>query len=165
MNNFIEFLRTIFPWMTATDFWVLLFIYILIVFALSVFVYRDSKARGGNALLWVIFTVILGGILPYLFYLIVRSPYTEEDLREEELQKEVIELQKKYYETILSKEVTVCPVCGEEIRSDYLYCPYCFTQLKKKCPKCGKAINKDYKICPYCGYVFEEEKEEKGVIE
>jgi RNA polymerase subunit RPABC4/transcription elongation factor Spt4 len=151
--------------MTTTDFWVLLSVYALIVFALSVFVYRDSKSRGGKAALWTIFTVIFGGILPYLFYLIVRSPYTEEEIREEELQKEVVELQRKYYELMLDKEITHCPVCGEEIRSDYLYCPYCFTQLKKKCPECGRAIDKNFKICPYCGHVFEEENEGKGVVE
>ncbi len=151
--------------MTPLDFWVIVLVYILIIFALAVFVYRDAKLRGANAVLWAVFTVLFGGILPYLFYLIVRSPFTEDELKEEELQKEVVELQKKYYEMMLEKEVMHCPVCGEEIKSDYLYCPYCFTQLKKRCPKCGSVIEKDFKICPYCGFIFEEDSKEKGVIE
>ena len=56
-------------------------------------------------------------------------------------------------------EVYQCPVCGEEIQSDYLFCPRCFTQIKKKCPKCNATLEKDAKICPYCGFIFEDRKE------
>jgi RNA polymerase subunit RPABC4/transcription elongation factor Spt4 len=164
MNNITLVLKSVFPWMGPRDFWVIVSIYILIVFALAVFVYRDSKSRGGNKVSWLVWTILLGGILPFLFYLIVRSPYTEEELHESELQKEVIELQKKYYELMVSKEIQRCPVCGEEIRSDYMYCPHCFTQLKKKCPDCGRIVDKDVKICPYCGHIFEDD-EKKGVVE
>ncbi len=163
MNGDIFVLKSIFPWMTPVDFWVILILYILVVFALAVFIYRDGKLRGANTVMWVLWTILLGGILPFLFYLIVRSPYTEEELREEQIQKEVVELQKKYYELEISKEVQHCPVCGEEIKSDYLFCPHCFTQLKKKCPDCGRIVDKDFKICPYCGHIFEDE--EKGVVE
>ncbi len=163
MNNIILVLKSVFPWMNQLDFWVIVLVYVLIVFALSVFVYRDSRSRRGSSISWLIWTILFGGILPFLFYLIVRSPYTGEELQEEAIQKEVVELQKKYYEVIISKEMQRCPVCGEEIKADYMYCPYCFTQLKKKCPECGQIIEKDMKICPYCGHIFEDE--EKGVVE
>ena len=163
MNNIILTLKSVFPWMSSLDFWVIIAVYVLIVFALAVFTYRDSRARGENSIAWVIWTVLLGGILPFLFYLIVRSPYTEDELREDEIQKEVVTLQKKYYELMIAKEVQHCPICGEEVKADFMYCPHCFTQLKKKCPDCGAIIEKDLKICPYCGHVFEDE--EKGVDE
>jgi len=162
MNNVILVLKTIFPWLTVTDFWVIVSLYLVLDIALSIFVYNDSKSRGGHALSWALWCFVLGGILPFLFYLIVRSPYTLDEINEEEIEKEVVELQKKYYEIQIAKEVQICPVCGEEIKSDYMYCPYCFTQLKKRCPECGRSIDKDFKICPYCGHVFDEEK---GVIE
>ncbi len=163
MNNIILVLNSVFPWMNQLDFLVIIFVYILIIFSLSIFVYRDSKLRGGSSISWLIWTILLGGILPFLFYLIVRSPYTREELQEEEIQKEVVELQKKYYELVIGNEVKSCPVCGEEIKGDYMYCPHCFTQLMKKCPECGRIIEKDMKICPYCGHIFE--NGEKGVDE
>jgi len=160
MNNMIELLRNSFPWMSSFDFGVLIVGFLVIILVLAIYVYRDSSLRGGKSISWFIWTILLGGILPFLFYTIVRSPYTKGELKEEETNKEVVELQKKYYKLMLSKEIQKCPVCGEEVNAEYMYCPHCFTQLKKQCPQCGKLIDKDAKICPYCGHIFEE----KGVI-
>jgi RNA polymerase subunit RPABC4/transcription elongation factor Spt4 len=88
--------------------------------------------------------------------MIVRSPYTKEELEEEKLNKKLLQLQRKYYELMISREIQKCPVCGEEVSSDYMYCPKCFTQLKKCCDECKKGVDKDAKICPYCGHIFGE---------
>ncbi len=159
MSNIIEFLKSSFPWMTIFDFWILAIGILVIILVLAIYVYRDSNLRGGKSASWFIWTILLGGILPFLIYIVVRSPYTKMELEEEKTKEEVVELQKKYYELAIGKEVQKCPVCGEEVSADYMYCPYCFTQLKKRCPQCGKLVDKDAKICPYCGYIFEE----KGV--
>lgn len=160
MNKILDFIRSIFPWVTASDIFIVLIVFSTLIIILAIYVYFDSKSRGGKSIIWLIFTILLLGLIPFIFYILVRSPYTLEEIKEEKLKKEVIELQKKYYELMIDKELERCPVCGEEVKKDYLFCPHCFTQLKKRCPQCGSIIEKDSKICPYCGYIFESERKE-----
>ncbi|MGB9833304.1 MAG: zinc ribbon domain-containing protein [Caldisericum exile] len=159
MGKIIDFIKTILPNLSTSDVFIIIFSLVILVLIIAIYVYNDSKLRGGNALGWLIAVIVFGGILPLVFYLMIRSPYTLEEIKEEKERKEVLELQKKYYELQIEKEIFKCPVCGEEVKSDYLYCPHCFTQLKNKCPNCQKIIEKDAKICPYCGFIFEERKE------
>jgi DNA-directed RNA polymerase subunit RPC12/RpoP len=159
MEKIIEVIKTVLPNFSTTDILIIILSLLALIVTIAIYVYNDSRLRGGNAKGWLIATILLGGILPLVFYLMVRSPYTLEELNEEKERKEVLELQKKYYKIQIEKELYKCPVCGEEVRSDYLFCPHCFTQLKKKCPQCGAIVEKDAKICPYCGFIFEERKE------
>ncbi len=156
MNYIMNLLRGSFPWISALDFGIFLLGSLVVIFVLAFYVYRDSSLRGGKSLLWTICTILFGGILPFLFYMIVRSSYTKEELEEEKLNKELMQLQRNYYELMASKEIQKCPVCGEEVSADYMYCPKCFTQLKKHCDECKKIVDKDAKICPYCGHIFGE---------
>jgi len=161
MNSIILNLENLFPWITPLDLFVFLLAFIIVLLAFALYVYRDSKLRGGNSTSWFIWTLILGGLIPFIFYIMVRSPMTKDDIKEIEEKKEVIELQKKYYELMISKEILKCPVCGEEVKSDYLFCQHCFTQLKKRCENCGHLVDKASKICPYCGHIFDEKGENK----
>jgi len=164
MNSIILNLKNLFPWITTLDpldLFVFLLAFIIVLLTFALYVYRDSKLRGGNSTSWFIWTLILGGLIPFIFYIMIRSPLTKEDIKEIEEKKEVIELQKKYYELMISKEISKCPVCGEEVKSDYLFCQHCFTQLKKRCENCGHLVDKASKICPYCGHIFEEKGENK----
>ncbi|BAL81336.1 zinc ribbon domain-containing protein [Caldisericum exile] len=159
MGKIIDFIKTILPSLSTTDILVIFASLVALILIIAIYVYNDSKLRGGNALGWLIATIVFGGILPFVFYLMIRSPYTLEEIKEEKERKEVLELQRRYYELQIKKEIHQCPVCGEEVKNEYLFCPHCFTQLKKKCPNCGSVIEKDAKICPYCGFIFEERKE------
>jgi RNA polymerase subunit RPABC4/transcription elongation factor Spt4 len=161
MSSFIQNLKGLFPWVTALDLIVFLLAFVIVLLVFALYVYRDSKLRGGKSLSWFIWTLVLGGLIPFIFYIMVRSPLTKDDIKEIEEKKEVIDLQKKYYELMLSKEISKCPVCGEEVKADYLFCPHCFTQLKKRCENCGHLVDKDSKICPYCGHIFDEKGENK----
>jgi len=160
MNKVYAVLNSFMPWLSKTDFWLLVLAIVASILIMAFYVFNDSKIRGGNSVVWLIFTVLLGGIIPFIFYLMVRSPTTLEEIKEEETRMEVIELERRYYELMIARETTKCPVCGEEVKADYLYCPHCFTQLKKRCPNCGSVVDKDSKICPYCGFIFEETRKE-----
>ncbi|HUK80950.1 MAG TPA: zinc ribbon domain-containing protein [Nitrososphaerales archaeon] len=48
--------------------------------------------------------------------------------------------------------MTSCPNCGNEIREDFSFCPYCETPLKPFCPSCKKELEAGYQRCPYCGF-------------
>ncbi|MGC8721058.1 MAG: zinc ribbon domain-containing protein [Caldisericaceae bacterium] len=159
MNRLYDFLNSFLPWLSKGDFWIIIISIIVAILVMAFYVFNDAKMRGGNSIVWFVVTILLGGIIPFIFYLMVRSPVTLDELKEEETKKEVIELERKYYELMIAREVKKCPVCGEEVSPDFLYCPHCFTQLKKRCPNCGAVVEKDLKICPYCGFVFEERKE------
>jgi hypothetical protein len=159
MSKILDILKSVFPWITPIDLSIIFLVFFSLILILALYVYFDSKTRGGKSLYWFIGTLLFLGIIPFIFYLMVRSPFTLEEIKEEKIKKEVIELQKRYYELMIEKEISRCPVCGEEVRNDYLFCPHCFTQLKKRCGKCGSVIEKDAKICPYCGNIFEEGKE------
>jgi len=155
----LSVIKNLFPFLSTGDVLIILLAFFVLVLVIALYVYNDSRLRGGRSILWLISCIVFLGVLPLVFYLMVRSPYTLEEINEEKERKEVLELQKKYYKIQVEKELYKCPVCGEEVRSDYLFCPHCFTQLKKKCPQCGAIVEKDAKICPYCGFIFEERKE------
>ena len=48
--------------------------------------------------------------------------------------------------------MTSCPSCGNEIREDFSFCPYCETPLKPFCPSCKRELEPGYQRCPYCGF-------------
>lgn len=159
MKNFFDAIKNFVPFLSTQDIVVIALSFLVLTVIIALYIYNDSRQRGGRSVLWLIATIVFLGILPLVFYLMVRSPYTLEELEEEKERKEVLELQKKYYKIQIEKEFTKCPVCGEEVKRDYAFCPHCFTQLKKRCPQCNEFIEKDSKICPYCGFIFEERKE------
>ena len=52
----------------------------------------------------------------------------------------------------LERELTTCPNCGNEIREDFTFCPFCETPLKPFCPSCKRELEPGYVRCPYCGF-------------
>ena len=48
--------------------------------------------------------------------------------------------------------MTTCPSCGNEIREDFSFCPFCETPLKPFCPSCKRELEPGYARCPYCGF-------------
>ncbi|HYA55175.1 MAG TPA: zinc ribbon domain-containing protein [Nitrososphaerales archaeon] len=48
--------------------------------------------------------------------------------------------------------MTTCPNCGNEIREDFSFCPFCETPLKPFCPSCKRELEPGYMRCPYCGF-------------
>ncbi len=107
--------------------------------------FRDIRARTRDIVAQIFATAIVGVLtVPGLIiYLLIRPHETLTEAYERALEQEAL-LQ-------AIEEPEVCPSCGAKTRADFLYCPYCHTQLKKTCPSCGQTLQLEWNICPYCG--------------
>lgn len=159
---------------------------ILLNLLLAYWAFQDSKKRGFGPYLWLILilfggvifpfiykalanptwifhilSIPIGGLIPLLIYLLIRPPWTKEELEIDRLERETLQLEREYWAYLLSREKAKCPSCGAPIRENFLICPYCKTKLKKECTFCGKPIEIDWDVCPYCGHE-QRKKEEKS---
>ena len=96
--------------------------FIIVPLLLGVFVYRDAKSRGMNALLWAFAAALCPSFLGLIVYLLVRGSYAN----------------------------WKCPRCGGPVQESYTACPQCGAKLKASCTHCGGAIEKDWQVCPHC---------------
>lgn len=51
-----------------------------------------------------------------------------------------------------------CRNCGKSISDEYLFCPYCASQLESICPGCNKKVLPEYAFCPYCATEIRQNK-------
>jgi RNA polymerase subunit RPABC4/transcription elongation factor Spt4 len=107
--------------------------------------FRDARSRSRDIVSQIMATLMVAVLtLPgFILYFLVRPRETLAEAYEHALEQEAL-LQ-------AIEEPEACLGCGAKGRSDYLYCPYCHTQLKKACPTCGRVLHLDWNICPYCG--------------
>ncbi len=108
-------------------------------------VFRDIRSRTRDIVVQILATLMVAILtLPGLIlYYLIRPHETLAEAYEHALEQEAL-LQ-------AVEESEVCPSCGAKTRSEFLYCPYCHTQLKKRCTACGEILQLDWNICPYCG--------------
>ncbi len=90
-------------------------------------VYYDIRARSQDLYVHIFATalVIVFNVFGLVLYLILRPRETlaeayERSLEEETLLQEIEERQS-------------CPNCRQRVQSDFMYCPYCQTELKQRC--------------------------------
>lgn len=107
--------------------------------------FRDIRARTRDVIVQIMATLMVAILtLPGLIiYFLIRPRETLAEAYERALEQEAL-LQ-------AIEEPEVCPSCGSKVRAEFLYCPYCHTQLKKACVACERALQLDWNICPYCG--------------
>lgn len=96
--------------------------FILVPLLLGIFVYRDAKDRGMNAILWAFAAALCPSFLGLIAYLLVRNNYSN----------------------------WKCPRCGGPVQESFTACPQCGARLKASCSHCGGAIEKDWQVCPHC---------------
>lgn len=106
----------------------LLLLFTAVPVILGLFVYRDAKARGMDALLWTLLAVFAPGFIGLIVYLVVRRDHVK-----------------------LS-----CPTCGGEVQQGFVTCPGCGQKLSASCVKCGSALRPEWKLCPQCGTAITE---------
>ncbi|RLD00439.1 MAG: zinc ribbon domain-containing protein [Chloroflexi bacterium] len=118
---------------------------IALVGGITIWTFRDIHARSRDFLAQILATllVIVLPIIGLVVYLMLRPRETLAEAYERSLEQEAL-LQ-------AIEEPEVCPGCGQRVKSDYLYCPACHTQLKKACSTCGHPIHLNWSLCPYCG--------------
>lgn len=129
-------------------FWIIGAYFVAFWFSLIVWTFRDVRSRSRD-----LFTQALGALLvlppPPLnlgglsLYLILRPRETLAEMYEHSLEEEAL-LQG-------IEDVDVCPSCKQLIEPDYVICPNCYTQLKRKCSDCGCLMGLEWSVCAYCG--------------
>jgi RNA polymerase subunit RPABC4/transcription elongation factor Spt4 len=129
-------------------FWIIGAYFVAFWFSLITWTFRDVRSRSRD-----LFTQALGTILVVppppldiaglILYLILRPRETLAEAYERSLEEEAL-LQG-------IEDVDVCPSCKQLIEKDYIVCPQCYTQLRKKCPDCGRIQELGWTVCAYCG--------------
>ncbi len=117
-------------------------------FSIIVWTFRDIRTRSRDLFSQALGTLLilpppplnLGGLV---LYLILRPRETLAEMYERSLEEEAL-LQG-------IEDVEVCPACRQLIEPDYVICPQCYTQLKRKCPDCGRLMHLAWSVCAYCG--------------
>lgn len=128
--------------------WIIGAYFIAFWFSLIVWTFRDARSRSRD-----LFTQALGALLVVpppplslaglVLYLILRPRETLAEVYERSLEEEAL-LQG-------IEDVDVCPACKQLVERDYVVCPHCYTQLRKKCPDCSRLMELSWTVCPYCG--------------
>jgi RNA polymerase subunit RPABC4/transcription elongation factor Spt4 len=121
--------------------------YLLLVFALAVWTYRDIRSRTHDltAVLLAVAMVLVLHIPGAILYLLMRPKQTlteryERALEEEYLRRDI-------------EDDLVCPSCQRGVAPDFVVCPYCLTELRRRCHNCEHTIDLTWQVCPYCGTV------------
>lgn len=145
MEAIQEFLANILPLIRLGA--IFLGAYAVLLWAASVlWAYRDIRRRTEDVSVQVLAVGIVL-LLPFLgipLHLILRPPQTLAEKYERTLEEEFLRRD--------LEEQFVCPECQRPIEPDYLFCPHCHTQLRRRCDACQKVIDLTWRICPYCGH-------------
>ena len=123
----------------------IIFILIIIWLSFVYWTYRDAKLRNTSviaAIFWAL-VVLVFNFLGLIIYLILRPPEYIEDVLERDLEIKRMQL-------LLDSDLCSCPSCGNEVKPDFLICPYCRKKLKNPCISCAKPLDFNWKVCPYC---------------
>lgn len=115
---------------------VVVMINLAIPVCIGVFVYRDAKQRGMEAILWMLIAVLIPGFIGLIVYLFARTRYSP--LR--------------------------CARCGAAVEETYAVCPQCGTNLRANCPSCGRAVQSNWQVCAHCGAPLNQ-KQESNIVE
>lgn len=89
---------------------------------IGVYVYRDAKRRGMNAVAWALIALFGPALIGFIIYLLVRGNYSDLE----------------------------CPRCAAPVTEQFVVCPQCGTRLRPACPNCSGPVEPGWKVCPRC---------------
>ena len=96
---------------------------LLLPVCIGVYVYRDARDRGMEAVLWTLAAVLIPGFIGLIVYLFARTRYS----------------------------VLRCARCGAVVEEDYSVCPQCGINLQAVCSSCGRTVQPGWNVCAHCG--------------
>lgn len=113
--------------------------------AMVIWTWRDIRARSRDifAALLAILLVAVFPVVGLMLYLLLRPKETLAEAYDRALEEEAL------LRSI--EEQLVCPNCQRAVDSNWRFCAYCHTQIKKECPACGSLLELGWSLCPYCG--------------
>jgi hypothetical protein len=133
------------PWFPFVPVWSFSLLFVIIWFAVILWVYKDAERRRMSGLLWALL-VFIGNLIGLLIYLIVRQDHPVCGERgvpaipSEPAPPDAAE-----------KRPLTCPACKKAVEPNFVYCPHCGASLQQACPSCGKPKEIGWKVCPHCG--------------
>lgn len=144
MEAIQDFLANLVPLLQVAG--IFLGAYLVLLWAASVlWAYRDIRRRSEDVSVQVL-AVSLVLLLPFVgipLHLILRPPQTLAEKYERELEQEYLrrDIEEKY----------VCPECQRPIEPDFILCPHCHTNLRRRCGSCDRVVDLTWSVCPFCG--------------
>lgn len=119
--------------------------YLVLLWAASVlWAYRDIRSRSEDVSVQVL-AVSLVLVLPFVgipLHMILRPPQTLAQKYERQIEQEYLRRD--------IEERFVCPECQRAIEHDFVVCPHCHTNLRRRCRSCERVIDLTWSVCPYC---------------
>jgi RNA polymerase subunit RPABC4/transcription elongation factor Spt4 len=117
----------------------------LFMIGLVVWTFRDIRTRSRDLLVQILATllVLVFNLPGLLIYYILRPQQTLATAYERSLSQEALlqDIEERY----------ICPSCRRKVEADFLLCPHCHTELRRRCPHCEHLMNLNWNTCPYCG--------------
>jgi RNA polymerase subunit RPABC4/transcription elongation factor Spt4 len=110
-----------------------LFLKIIIIGLTSFWLYRDSRARDYNWVIWTFMPVIVL-FTPESFFAIIMNVL-------------IIII---YLASRPKGALSLCPHCNKKIHNELFVCPFCRKNAKKECLNCHEPVPWDAEQCPYC---------------
>ena len=125
----------------------------LFLIALVIWTVRDIRSRTRDILLQILATllVLVFNVPGLVLYFVLRPQYTLDEAYEHALGQEALlqDIEERY----------ICPSCKRKAQADFLICPYCHAELRKRCSNCERLMNLNWEVCPYCGQEQSESRE------
>jgi hypothetical protein len=133
------------PWFPFVPLWSFSLVFVILWFAVILWVYRDAERRRMSGLLWALL-VFIGNLVGLLIYLIIRQdhPCCEEPAGSPTTSPPSAP-------AAAGKKTSACPACQKPVETGFVFCPHCGAALQKTCPSCGKPAESAWKVCPHCG--------------
>ncbi len=87
------------------------------------YVSKDAPRRGMSARFWMLICFVMPGGIGAVLYFLLRMP-----------------------------EVSLCPACGTQVRSEFHFCPQCNYPLTASCGNCFRTVRPADQYCARCGH-------------
>lgn len=123
--------------------------------SLVIWAFRDMRLRSRDPFAQILAALLVAAIpfVGILAYLILRPPETLTERYERALEEEAL------LQEIESRPR--CHSCTRIVKSKWVMCPSCHTELKKVCIECNHLLELGWTRCPFCTAAQPDESEER----